>query len=53
MSDECNHDAARVEHQEQVGTEVEFWIATATIRAVDAIDDRDPLRGVVFVDSWL
>ena len=30
-----------------------YEIATAIIRAVDAIDDRDLLRGVVFVDSWL
>ena len=30
-----------------------YEIATAIIRAVDAVNDRDLLRGVVFVDSWL
>jgi hypothetical protein len=30
-----------------------YEIATAIIRAVDAVGDRDTLRGVVFVDSWL
>lgn len=28
-TDECNHDAAQVEHQGKHGTEVEFWIACA------------------------
>jgi len=27
MSDECNHDAAQLDHQVQHGPEVEFWIA--------------------------
>jgi Zn-finger nucleic acid-binding protein len=27
MNDECDHDAAQVDHQELHGTEVEFWIA--------------------------
>ena len=30
-----------------------YEIATAIVRAVDAIGDRDSLRSVVFVDSWL
>ena len=30
-----------------------YEIATAIIRAVDAVGDRETLRGVVFVDSWL
>lgn len=30
-----------------------YEIATAIIRAVDTIGDRDSLRSVVFVDSWL
>jgi Zn-finger nucleic acid-binding protein len=25
--DECDHDAARVDHQEKRGPEMEFWIA--------------------------
>ena len=27
MNDECDHDAAQVDHQEQRGNEVVFWIA--------------------------
>ena len=30
-----------------------YEIATAIIRAVGAVGDRDSLRGVVFVDNWL
>ena len=30
-----------------------YKIATAIIRTVDAVGDRETLRGVVFVDSWL
>ena len=30
-----------------------YEIATAIIRLVDAVGDRETLRGVVFVDSWL
>jgi len=27
MNDECDHDAAQVDHQGQHGTEIQFWIA--------------------------
>lgn len=27
MSDECDHGAAQIEHQDQSGTEVEVWVA--------------------------
>ena len=30
-----------------------YEIATAIIRLVDAVGDRDSLQGVVFVDNWL